>query len=274
MLNTARKISIARTFATLLLRLGVRPQRRIRRRGIAYDIDLREGIDLSLFLFGAFQKHVVDTVRALVPRDATVIDVGANVGAVTLPLAAYLQGGRVYAIEPTTAAHEKLVRNVSLNRELAARIRVQCTFIADRTAPVSELVAYGSWPIVGEEPVGAHPVHHGVALETHCGQTTLDDFVAEEGIAKVDLIKIDTDGHEFAVLSGAARVMERMRPAIIFEACEYLMRPPQPTFDDFAALFAAREYVVCGEDRRPIDAAAFARKCPLGGSLDLVAIPK
>jgi FkbM family methyltransferase len=274
MLGTATKIRIARGVAATLLRLGLRPQRVVRRQGITYDLDLREGIDLSLFLFGSFQRHVTDAVRRFAGDDGVVIDVGANIGAVTLPVAACLQRGQVYAFEPTAFAFAKLQRNLSLNPELARRVTALNMFVAERSAPTSDLVAYSSWPVAGAHAEGEHPVHKGIAKAATCGQTTLDEFIAERGLTAVALIKVDTDGHDFPVLAGAGHCLAQLRPVVIVEACEYLMRPPQPTFEDFAALFRSHRYTLCeGERLAPITAEEFRRRCPEGGGLDLIAVP-
>jgi FkbM family methyltransferase len=271
MLSTARKVAIARLATTTLLHLGLKPRRHIRRRGLAFDVDIREGIDLSLFLFGSFQRHIVDAVKRYVPRDGVVIDIGANVGAVTLPMAAHVNDGHVYAIEPTEFAHAKLLKNIELNPALAPRITPVKLFLADATQSVSELVAYSSWPVVATGE--SHPVHKGVAMEATCGQMTLDDFVAGRGIASLSLIKIDTDGHEYKVLSGATRTLVELRPVVIFEACQYLMEPPSPVFHDFERLFAAARYTIRDAHGRPLTADAFRRQCPAGGGLDLLAVP-
>lgn len=274
MLGTAAKITIARALATTLLRLGLRAQRRVRRGGVLFEVDIREGIDLSLFLFGSFQRHVADTIRRHVPPDGVLIDVGANIGAVTLPAAAYLTGGHVYAFEPTDYALAKLQRNIALNPGLAPRITLTQSFLADRVADDSELIAYSSWPVADTPAAEVHPVHKGVAKQATCGQTTLDAFIAERQIARVSLIKIDTDGHEFSVLSGATGCLRDLRPVVIFEACEYLMRPPRPTFRDFETLFAGAGYTVRdGEKLEPLTERDFLSRCPTGGGLDLIALP-
>lgn len=243
---------------------------------MTFELDIREGIDLSLFLFGSFQRHVVEVVRTLVPRDGVVIDVGANIGAITLPVAAYLDHGHVYAAEPTDFAFQKLRVNLELNPQLVARVTTVKTFIADRSAPTSKLAAYSSWPVTGsgsESP--HHPIHGGVAKDAGCGQVTLDDLILSREISRVDLVKIDTDGHEFAVLAGAARCLEEQRPVVVFEACEYLMRDPRLDFAAFAKLFDDHGYTIChGLPPRPMDATEFARSCPVGGGLDLIALPR
>jgi len=274
MLNTAVKVRIAQALASTLLRLGVRAQRQIRRDGIVYEVDLREGIDLSLFLFGAFQRHVLKTVQRLVPKDGIVVDVGANVGAVALPIAAHLERGHVYAFEPTDFAYAKLARNLELNPRLQPRVTLVKSFVAEQAAPVSELTAYSSWPVVDTPDAQLHPVHKGAAKMASCGQTTIDNFVREQKLDRLSLIKIDTDGHEFAVLSGALDSLRRFQPVVIFEACEYLMRPPRRVFHDFEELFRSAGYVICANARlQPLSDREFYASCPRGGGLDLIAVP-
>ena len=273
MLSTATKVRFARLIVSGLLSVGVAPVRRIRRRGIRYEVDFREGIDLSLFLFGTFQRHVLQTIRRVVPPHGTILDVGANVGAITLPAAAHLVEGRVYAFEPTDFAWRKLQRNLELNPQLAARVTPIRSFVAAEETAESSLVAYSSWPVL-ENGAELHPIHKGAAQNASCGQTTIDRFVAENDVASLSLLKIDTDGHEMAVLSGATETLARFRPVVLFEACEYLMKPPRATFDTFEELFRSLGYAIFnGIGGKPLSAEAFYSRCPRGGGLDLVALP-
>jgi FkbM family methyltransferase len=272
--STATKVAVARVISATLGRLGVGMRRRIRRGGLAYDVDLREGIDLSLFLFGSFQRDVLTTIKVLLPPDGVFVDVGANVGALTLPVAAYLNRGHVYAVEPTDFAFARLRQNVALNPVISARITAIQSFVSSETSSASKLVAYSSWPVSGSDDVKQHPVHKGVPQPADCGQITLDGLIDAQGIRAVSLVKIDTDGHEFSVLSGATQCLTRLRPPVIFEACEYLLVPPRQTFDDFVRLFASHNYTICERRNfRPITREEFVRTCPAGGGLDLLALP-
>jgi FkbM family methyltransferase len=274
MLSTATRVAFARMISTTLVRLGVRARRKIRRTGLIFEVDIREGIDLSLFLFGSFERDILATIKRLMPRDGIFVDVGANIGAITLPVAEYLERGHVYAVEPTDFAFTKLQRNLALNPPLSTRVTPIQSFLAADVAPASELVAYSSWPVTGEEHAGQHPVHKGVQQKTSCGQMTLDAMIEAQRIRAVSLVKIDTDGHEYSVLAGAAGCLTRLRPAVIFEACEYLLRPPQPTFEDFEALFKKHEYTICERvGLNAIGQSEFFRTCPTGGGLDLLALP-
>ncbi len=104
----------------------------MRRRGVAWTLDLREGIDFSIWLLGAFELSTVRAYQRILRPGAIVLDIGANIGAHTLHLArAVGTEGKVWAIEPTDYAMGKLKTNIALNPELAPRI-VGCQLHAGR----------------------------------------------------------------------------------------------------------------------------------------------
>src|SRR2546423_1295891 len=120
MLKTSHKILIARllnwivTGARKLVGLG--PQVTVIRQGVKWTLDLNEGIDFSIWLLGGFEPQTLRQYEKLVKPGSTVIDIGANVGAHTLPFARLVgKSGRVVAFEPTKWAIGKLKRNLELN---------------------------------------------------------------------------------------------------------------------------------------------------------------
>src|SRR5262249_13186094 len=155
-------------------------------------------------------------------EDSTVIDIGANIGSLTLPLAKLVPNGTVYAFEPTSYALERLIRNLELNPELAKRVRVINSFVSERSDTNPEIVAYSSWKVNGERGSRDHPVHLGTPKSSNgVPSVSLDDFVDKQCFQKIDLIKIDTVGHEYEILKGAKMAIAKYRPAIIFEMSLY-----------------------------------------------------
>jgi FkbM family methyltransferase len=211
-----RSLRVARGLA------GRDMQVRCRRNGIAWELDLNEGIDLSIYLLGAFEPRVLRAYTPIVTRGATVLDIGANIGAHTLHFAELAgPSGRVFAVEPTDYAIAKLRRNLALNPELAARVTTHQHFLVpDRSTP-SPAAVPSSWP-VGEgraDPrVGAvgrfQPATAAIPI-------TADDFCAAQGIDRLDFVKIDVDGNEHSVLQGFRLGLERFRPTILIEFAPY-----------------------------------------------------
>ncbi len=216
--------------------------RQITRDGIRYDIDLSEGIDLSLFLFGNFQSHVSGSKYFSVPRDAVIFDVGANIGSMCLSFAKNSPEGVVYAFEPTEYAFKKLCRNLTLNPSLAERIHSVHAYVSNRPAEAQPVTAYSSWKVDGLA-TETHPVHGGLTKPAEVTRVvTIDEFCRQHSIERVDFIKIDTDGHELEVLEGATETLRKHRPVVVFEIGHYLLLERGQDFGQFQSLFEPLGY--------------------------------
>lgn len=194
----------------------------VRRGGINWSLDLREGIDFSIFLLGAFERSTAVTLQSLASPGSVVFDIGANIGAHTLGLARSVgPAGRVFAFEPADFAFAKLKHNLDLNPELESRTRAhQILLAAEPSAPLPQMI-YASWPLLPKEPV--HPKLRGRLLATSNARVdTLDRFVEREGLDRLDLIKIDVDGHEYPVLRGGVRTLARFQPTLLMELSPYV----------------------------------------------------
>jgi FkbM family methyltransferase len=273
--NTKTKIGLAKLIYRTLRLVGVSQHRIITRNGIRFDADLAEGIDLSLFLFGSFQKWVID--ESLFPHkdDFCAIDIGANIGAICLPLASRHASARIIAVEPTDHAFKRLLRNIELNPALQPRIKAVQAFMGEGSQPSTDMVAYPSWRLDNAAGV-RHKVHLGQAHDVTCPTLSIDDLVQQEGLDHLDFIKIDTDGHELAILKGGRQSIERWRPIIVFEFCVYESERRGDSFNDFTAYFHALNYDICLSDikTRIADEAAARRVVPELGSYDFVAVPR
>jgi FkbM family methyltransferase len=169
--------------------------------------------DVSLFM-----------ARVLRPGD-TVIDVGANIGFFSM-LAGALVGptGRVLAFEPGANNLPELKHNRTLNgfdhveiheSPVSACVETVEFYVNSDNGGGNALWNPGQFP--GNEKSQADV--RAVRLQT----TTLDDQLARLSSSQfVKLIKIDTEGAEYKVLSGARRLLqERMVPFIVCELHDF-----------------------------------------------------
>ena len=237
MLSTSHKIAIARCAYRCLTGarslFGFKDTTQIRRRGIRWAVDLREGIDLWIYLLGGFEIATLRLYQDLIQAGDTVLDVGANIGSHTLPLSRLVgASGRVVAFEPTAFAIEKLRRNMELNTELANRIVVTQTMLADRDDFQLPEHIFSSWPLAGDQDL--HEKHKGRLMTTAGARVmTLDGAMREANIDRIDFIKLDVDGYEFNVIAGGAEILASSRPVILMELAPYLFRDAA---DDFTAM--------------------------------------
>lgn len=250
-------------------------KRIIERDGVKYEVDLAEGIELSLFLFGKFQSHITKNPFLTLPSEGIVIDIGANVGLMSLQFASMVLKGRVYAFEPTHYALERLKRNISLNPQIADRIFVINSFVSEKSDVNPGIVAYSSWKVNGERSRDDHPVHLGTPKSAEgVPAVSLNDFIEKEKPARIDLIKIDTDGHEYEVFKGADRVIMQYRPRVIFEIGLYVMDEKKISFNFYYDYFQRANYkLIDTKSGATITMGNYKRYIPKKGSTDLIAIP-
>jgi len=272
---TRFKIFGARFLYKLTTLFVGKEKRVIDRGGIKYEVDLAEGMELSLFLFGRFQGHITNNRFLKIGSDFTIIDIGANVGLMTMQFAKLVPRGSVWSFEPTFYALERLKRNLALNPELNRSVTVINSFVSEKSDASPQIVAYSSWKVNGEKGTTDHPVHLGTPKNSEgVPSITLNDFAEKQGFQRIDFIKVDTDGHEYEVFRGADRVIAKFKPVIIFELGLYVMDEKNIKFDFYFNYFEKLNYRLFDtKSGKEVDLTNFKKYVPRNGSTDLIAIP-
>ena len=199
--------------------------------GYDVDLDLGEAIQRWIYL-GAFEPKETEMARAWLRPGMTFVDVGANFGYFTLLAASrVLPEGRVFALEPSPYAHARLARTLEAN----GLTHIELLQAGLSSAP-GRLNLYlppsGFHSPTMSENSGGQPVEVPVL--------TLDDCLDEWGVDRVDLIKIDVEGHELRVVDGAANALSSGRiRAVLIEFNDYWLRQqgtsPRELYDRLAA---------------------------------------
>lgn len=149
-------------------------------------------------LYGEYSESELEVMRAFVRAGDVVIDVGANIGDLTVPLSQMVGAdGRVYAFESHSEVFNVLCANLALNG-----IR--------NTKPVNSFVA-ASADVDTSSPVWGR---NAFVSETFgAGFMALDDL----DVPSCRMIKVDVDGKELDVLKSGEMLIERHRPVLYVE---------------------------------------------------------
>jgi len=243
--KTKTKIFIASTLSRIVRGLrrlvGAGDTAQVERGHLRWRLDLKEGIDFSIYLLGAFEPITVAACRRLICPGDTILDIGANIGALCLPMARMAgPGGKVHAFEPTDFAFAKLTANLALNPDIAARVTASQVMLTDTQDAIAEPI-YSSWPLEGSKDL--HAKHLGAAESTSGARPVrLDDYVTAHAITRVDFIKLDVDGFECHVLGGAAETLGKHRPTILMELAPYCLTERKRTLDELLGILRAAGY--------------------------------
>ncbi|MGP1273394.1 MAG: FkbM family methyltransferase [Phycisphaerales bacterium] len=191
---------------------------------------------LDHFYQARFRNRFGPLVRALsrwIPADATILDIGANHGKMTRPLAK-LPGVTVHAFEPVPYNHSLLtavtrgLRNVTVHRfalsDAAGRVSIYIPVRPSRR--ISPGAAHmGDTAHAESFGTSTAPTVAELLIETD----TLDAVAHRERLGRVDFMKIDVEGAESLVVAGGRETIARHTPAIyseISDRCGNLGRSP------------------------------------------------
>jgi FkbM family methyltransferase len=151
---------------------------------------------------------------SLAQKANVTVDVGAYVGYYSLLAAHANPTARVLALEPLAAIHARLLKHVWLN----GLSNIECLMVA---AGAREEVAMfyhqphdlpTSSSLSGDFMAGVEDL-----VATPIPVVTVDRLIRDRAIPRLDLVKIDTESTEPAVLDGMRRTLERDRPWIVCE---------------------------------------------------------
>ena len=185
--------------------------------GCAYVIpSLREPIGFYLLIDQVYEPETNQFLSERLSTGQVFLDIGANIGVFALPAARRVgPAGIVVAVEPSPTVADYLRRNIALNGLTNVRVK-QC---AAYNRDVEALPFYHA-PTDHFGMGALAPQFHAAPINVPA--FTLDHILADEGITKVDLIKIDVEGFEAAVFRGAAGILTgEAAPPILFEFCDW-----------------------------------------------------
>ena len=248
-MKTKNKIFIAKVISKLL-RIFIKKPIKVKRNSINWFLDLNEGIDLSIFLFGSSESNVFKLKKILNKDDKlTFIDIGANIGSVSLPLAKEFKNSKIFSIEPTNYAFYKLEKNVLLNKELKKRIIINQNFITNKKKPSK---VWSSWNL--EDKENKHKVHQGsLKLIKKNSYISLEKFIILKNISKIDFIKLDVDGFELEVLKSGESLLRKHKPIIFFELAPYLYQEFNYSSEELINFFRKFDYAFYDDNLRQIE---------------------
>jgi FkbM family methyltransferase len=171
------------------------------------------------FAYG-YEPQITALLDVLMPDDGVFLDVGSNWGWFSLFLASRPGfKGKVHAFEPFPANFTDLVGTVA-QAGLSNRIECHNVALYDRSGAATMHLPDGfqsGAATLSEVSSGAAP--GGKSIQT----VTLDSL----DLATAAVMKIDAEGSELKVLTGAANFIPAHRPMIVVESGRYPQEPPR-----------------------------------------------
>jgi FkbM family methyltransferase len=175
-------------------------------KGFLRQIAPRDVLDFLELRWAIRSNPIIPKLLALVDRGRCAIDVGANVGLYTL--AFHKRVGKVIAFEPLPALA------TGLRRRFGPGVQVLEVALSDRNGTTRLFLPHEGRRAIASRASLNDDANPGFTLRPLKVETRrLDDY----GFDDVGIIKIDVEGHEFAMLRGAEQTIRQCRPVLVVE---------------------------------------------------------
>jgi FkbM family methyltransferase len=218
----------------------------------------------ALRTYGEFSQLELDRLLPLA-RGQRVLEVGANLGALTIPLAQV--AAEVIAVEPQRWVAQVLAANVVLN---------QCRNVRTYWLAGGAIAGCLTVPYLnpaGEASFGSYQLKDGPLFPSGYLADTVEQRRLDTlpDLDQVGLIKIDVEGMELEVMQGLAQTIDRWSPVIWFEA-ELL------DWEAAGAWLQARGYALYPQETMIFNPANWAgltlNRWPNTRTLNMLAVPR
>lgn len=181
--------------------------RQVTRNGVKYSLDISNLVDW--YIYFNFMNLAHELFLNSLKEDDTIIDVGANIGLISMRAALIAKNGTVYSFEPYGKTFDRLEYHKQLN---GLENIYPCNMGLGRK---EEEVAFNT-NFVGNP--GMYRINKNFDTKSNRIKIgTLDRFVAENNLQRIDAIKIDVEGYEMEVLLGATKTLSDFKPMLFVE---------------------------------------------------------
>jgi len=176
--------------------------------GCLLNVDTTNYIEYKVFAEGGYEVYLSTLIKHYVKPHTVFLDIGANIGIHSLSVAK-MPNTQIYSFEPIDFIREKLQKNIALNNY--ANITIVPVALSNENKVIKTNFSAQS------SNQGTFSMQHQAEGDNEITCIIGDEYVAQNNINPISVIKIDVEGFEFAVLTGLTQTILNQKPVIFFE---------------------------------------------------------
>lgn len=258
LLSVMTRLGLQRKFIRVMLILGAQPIVAAKMKDkTTMLVDLRSNTEFSAFFNGKYDLDLIGVIRHLLNVDYYFLDIGANIGFYSVAIAAFMKSkessGQVIAFEPMDANFNRLLENLKFNN-LGSYCSAYKIGLSNQTIDSQIILRedFQDGSNTGNCSISINDeIDHGLTKKP-IKLERLDKIWSEvSGEQKIDIIKMDIEGHEDFCLEGSQHVIKEHRPTILMEVNKPYYKARGVDMDErFLPLMAERYSIFCKSDTR------------------------
>ncbi|MFA4930473.1 MAG: FkbM family methyltransferase [Patescibacteria group bacterium] len=175
---------------------------------------------------GTYDKFFFDYLNKLNFTGNIIFDIGAHIGYHSMAFASMVgDNGKVFSFEPNKSNIQRFQQNLDKNIDLKKIIKLNQIALSDKSGFIdfwcSEEIdnGYSSGGFINGSSTPDSMDHYLINgfKKEKVPTITFDEFVKNSAINQINMIKIDVEGSEYAVLQGAIKSILKFKPILMME---------------------------------------------------------
>lgn len=187
----------------------IKGQAKLKAGTIKYLLDLHDRIQAIFYLTNLYETKTLNAALRILSQQKSnpvILDVGANVGLLSLQIKNRIPTAQIHMFEADPTVYRQLEKNISLNQVTGLKLNnlaVSASNGDTLTFVKSQLSTESGWGRIENDENRNH-----LTEKFQVRSISIDQYLKENEIDHVDLLKIDVEGAETLVLSGARQALE------------------------------------------------------------------
>ncbi|MBX2939207.1 MAG: FkbM family methyltransferase [Ferruginibacter sp.] len=176
--------------------------------------NIKEAIGFELYINGAYEPHIIELLKSLLPHNGHMLDIGANIGTIAIPLCKLMPGIKVVGVEASPTVFSYLEKNVALNAPISYDILNKAV-----TQKNGQMITFFSPDVM----FGKGSQSNVYSSSSHSIESiTINSLANIYFNNSIDVIKIDIEGYEYYAFMGGEQLLNQpSAPVILFEFLEW-----------------------------------------------------
>jgi FkbM family methyltransferase len=175
--------------------------------------NISETVGFEIFVNGIYEPDTVYFIASKAEKGGVVVDIGINVGAISIPLSKVRHDLKIIGLEAAPWIFDYVETNVKLNQ--LSNIKLINKAVSNESHKRVEF--YSPMDMYGKGSLAPVFTQESVMVET----ITLDDLASNEGVV-IDFLKVDVEGFEASVFRGGKELLsDKLSPEIMFEFVDW-----------------------------------------------------
>jgi FkbM family methyltransferase len=184
--------------------------------GVKFHLTANDSVASQILVFGQFEPGIGKLLKKLLPPGGVFVDLGCNLGYFTCLVGAHVPDALVVAVDANPAMTQACAQNAALN---GLKPHIHSIGIGARREKLC-LTFPGNAPSHATFGKAGNASRSRDLHSVEAIIIPLSELLDSEGLAQVDLLKIDVEGYEDAIFSAIDEDLAARFSSVVFEFCE------------------------------------------------------